>query len=69
MTVYFDGVHLASPDIKELHQFASRIGIKRCWFDPNPKHPHYDVTGKRRALLLNQDVTIVSSKELIRLCY
>jgi hypothetical protein len=35
---------------EELHVFASRVGLKRVWFQAHPKHsiPHYDLTGARR---------------------
>lgn len=54
--------HLMSGDLDptELHEFASRIGLLRSWFQPGfrlgsrtntcPVGDHYDVTeGKRRA--------------------
>lgn len=41
--VYTDGIHLIADSLEELHSFAARIGLRRCWYDPNPKHPHYDL--------------------------
>ena len=37
-----DGVHIAGDTVTELHAFAEKAGIKRCWFHRNPRHPHYD---------------------------
>lgn len=32
-------------DEEELHTFATRIGLKREWFQNREKFPHYDLTG------------------------
>lgn len=52
--VYTDGVHLWSPDVEDLHRFASSIGLKREWFQqintrfrgrgPVISLNHYDLT-------------------------
>ncbi len=34
--------------IPELHQFAKRLGLRRAWFQPHPRHPHYDLTPNKR---------------------
>lgn len=51
MSVYTDGTHLVSHDLKELHAFAAKVGLKREWFQygakkgpGRPAHPHYDLT-------------------------
>ncbi|HZO66243.1 MAG TPA: DUF4031 domain-containing protein [Kribbellaceae bacterium] len=70
MTVYIDNAriparvgritarwsHLTADTKEELHTFATRIGLKRSWFQdkPNPfggpgLHWHYDVTDSKRA--------------------
>ena len=53
---YTDGIHLVADSLEELHEFASSIGIKRCWFHGMRKgHPHYDLPkGKRDAAFLAQ---------------
>lgn len=46
--IYTDDVHLVADSLKDLHEFASKIGLKRCWFH-NPRgknHPHYDLVHK-----------------------
>jgi len=38
-------------DINELHKFAKKMGLKRCWFQ-NKKAgvPHYDLTESKRVI-------------------
>ena len=40
--------HLFADSIAELHEFASRLGLKRVWFQDHPRLPHYDVTSNKR---------------------
>jgi hypothetical protein len=63
-----DGVHIAGADLAELHEFARRAGIKRCWFHRHKVHPHYDKP-KRYPLekLLQFGAQLVSSKIILRL--
>lgn len=39
-------------DVDALHAFAARIGLKRAWFQPDPRggHSHYDLTASKRIL-------------------
>ena len=37
---FTDGIHLTADSLDELHEFASKIGLKRSWFQ-NHLHPHY----------------------------
>jgi hypothetical protein len=70
-----DGIHLVSTvGLDELHAFADRISLKRCWFDPRSDHPHYDLTtaplGSGRQVLMEERAVrngaqLVSSKELV----
>ncbi len=59
MTVYVDQLFQAKgrrwchmvtdqADLTELHEMAKRIGLKRCWFQANASHPHYDLTESMR---------------------
>lgn len=60
MTVYVDPAihpwkgklwcHLFSEDLKELHAFARRLGLKRSWFQQPPRASweHYDITANKR---------------------
>lgn len=43
--------HLTADTVEELHKFASRLGLKRAYFqghDKNPRHWHYDLTESMR---------------------
>ena len=36
--------------LEELHAFAAKLGLKRAWFQDDPRLPHYDLSpGRRRA--------------------
>lgn len=39
--------HLIADSLDELHAFASRVGMRRAWFQPKSS-PHYDLTESRR---------------------
>lgn len=69
--VYSDGIHLIASSIKELHEFAEKIGLKKHFFE-NPKkknHPHYDLTNVEiRRKAFREGAVIVSSKEIVKLC-
>lgn len=71
MNIYFDGVHLASPDLQALHAFVAQAGLKKHYYEGVRKgHPHYDVTNKATAnKVIQLGVIIVSTRELIRKCY
>lgn len=50
--------------IENLHRVAQSLGIHRCWFDPNPKHPHYDIP-YRSMRRICKSVTVVDSKTIL----
>lgn len=50
----------------ELHEFATRLGLKRSWFQGRPKHTaHYDITPSKRTLAISLGAVEVSSRELV----
>ena len=60
LMIITDGIHLTSTENEqELHVFASKIGLKREWFQCHSDHlkrrrPHYDLTTRsavNRALI------------------
>lgn len=80
MTVYVDEVqrwptklrcfqagsaHLTADTLEELHELASRIGLRRAWFQ-NVRVPHYDITPKKRAAALAAGALFVPGKEQAR---
>lgn len=58
--------HLVATTIAELHTFAQRIGIKKCWY--SNKHgknqPHYDLKGTQIAKAIAEGAKYVTHKEL-----
>ena len=50
-------------DIKELHTFAARIGLRRKWFQDHPLAPHYDLSPKRHADALAAGAVFVPRRE------
>jgi len=66
--IYTDGTHLVSKDISELHAFAKKIGLKRCWYQGTRKHryPHYDLTTPHKVeIALQNGAILVSSRVLL----
>ena len=50
-------------DLEPLHEFAKRIGMKRSWFQPHPKMPHYDLTPGRRDAALRFGAVFVEARQ------
>jgi hypothetical protein len=56
--VYVDGLsswwkgrlwcHMFADSLKELHEFAAKLNLRRDWFQPDLRLPHYDITETRR---------------------
>lgn len=55
-------------EIEELHEFAQAIGLKKCWFQSHPAHPHYDISQRYRNKAIQNGAISVSGKELVVLC-
>lgn len=80
MTVYVDDIrvypgaakpfhagscHMTADTLKELHDMASRIGLKRAWFQDG-KMPHYDLTPARRVTALIAGAVYKPMKQQLR---
>ena len=56
----------------ELHAFAARLGLRRQWFQTNPKRPgdrysnHYGLTPRRRERALQLGAKFVPGREQAR---
>lgn len=50
--------------VKNLHQMAQDLGIKRCWFHNSPGHAHYDIP-KRRIAEIQGKATLVGGKVIL----
>lgn len=51
--------------LKELHAFARQIGLKRSWFQNKPRHPHYDLSSRKRSQAIAAGAQAVTPLELI----
>lgn len=58
--------HLRADTEKELHAFASRLGLKREWFQSKSK-PHYDLTANKRRQAVKFGAIEISHQELAAL--
>jgi hypothetical protein len=43
---------MTADTIEELHAMASKIGLKRSWFQPKKRFPHYDVSESKRLMAI-----------------
>jgi hypothetical protein len=58
--------HMVATSIKELHEFAERIGVKRCWYcnKRGKNRPHYDIRYYTISRALRNGAKQVTRKEL-----
>jgi hypothetical protein len=56
--------HLFADCLEDLHLFASKLGMKRSWFQNDPRLPHYDLTPERRAHAVVLGAQEVTRREL-----
>lgn len=66
MSVYIDKTgHLVADTVPELHAFASRIGLRRDWFQSKGALSHYDcTTAWRRQRAIRMGAKEVSPREM-----
>jgi len=57
--------HLIADTIDELHSFADRLGMRRSWFQDDPKLRHYDLTAKRRAVAVRLGAVELDRREFV----
>lgn len=70
MAVYIDNglarnrnySHLFADSVDELHAFATKVGIHRCWYSNKrgKRQPHYDVSDRYRERCLAMGAIPVS---------
>ena len=51
--------------LKDLHEVALAIGLKRCWFQNRPGFPHYDLVASKRLLAIERGAVEKSLPEWI----
>ena len=49
----------------ELHAMASKIGLKRAWFQDKASIPHYDLTASKRALAVKAGAVEITLRECV----
>lgn len=54
-------------DLAELHRMATKIGLRRAWFQDKPGFPHYDLNASRRAAAVRSGAVEVETEELVRM--
>jgi hypothetical protein len=54
-------------DLAELHDLASRIPMRRTWFQQHRIAPHYDLTASRRNAALLLGAIAVDRMEAVRI--
>ena len=57
--------HLTADSIVELHAFASRLGLRKEWFQNHKLIPHYDITEKKRLIAIRQGAIALTTEERI----
>ncbi len=55
-------------DVKELHVFAKKLGLKRIWFQNTKDIPHYDIIPSVYKKALKLGAIQVSNIDFIELC-
>ena len=68
--------HMYADSLEELHAMASKIGLKRAWFQDSKTLQHYDLTPSKRALAVangamehNRLQSVAKWRELMLLRY
>lgn len=44
--------HMTADSLEELHAMATKLGMRRAWFQNKPRHPHYDLVASKRRMAL-----------------
>lgn len=63
--------HLVASDIETLHEFAAKIGLKKCWFQNKKKkgkvqpQPHYDLRVTKHEIALAHGAKKVARRDLL----
>ena len=65
---YGPNCHMATDDLSPaglsvLHALATKIGLRRSYFQPS-SYPHYDLNASKRALAIEYGATPVTCQEL-----
>jgi hypothetical protein len=55
--------HLVADDLQELHDFATKLGLKREWFQNHRIQPHYDLTAAKREMAIRLGARQITTSE------
>lgn len=58
--------HMMADSMDELHTMASKIGMKREWYQPKSS-PHYDVSLTKRALAIQHGAIVADRRKIVEL--
>jgi hypothetical protein len=53
-------------NLEELHTFAAKIGLKRCWYQ-SQSHPHYDLRPSKRDLAIKNGAETITGRQLVEI--
>lgn len=56
--------HLIATTQNELHQFATSIGVNKCFYHASP-YPHYDISEDHYSKVIAANVLVVSTRQII----
>ena len=61
--------HLFADTLKELHEFAALLGLKRSWFQwKSPESlPHYDLSPNKRVEAIKRKVVVCDRREAVEI--
>lgn len=60
--------HLVADTLGELHEFATKLGLRRAWFQEKASYPHYDVTVAVRNRAIALGAMDASREQLMTCC-
>ena len=63
---YEQACHMTADTLDELHAFATKIQLRRSWFQPHDRWPHYDLTAKRRIVAIEKGAVEITAREFIK---
>jgi len=58
--------HMMADTVKELHQMAGKLGLKREWFQ-SESTPHYDICKSNREKAIKLGAVIADRKKVVEL--
>lgn len=62
---YVDSCHLFADTLEELHEMASKLGLKRSWFQNSVNLAHYDIVGSKRELAVKYGAKELTMREAV----